>query len=146
MREIGKDGKGGETNACTWRKGSCSFVEDIILSGRIGFSQALIYRRLSLVLILCAAKGRCSCAHKQVGFGSRMIGVRKVVGPIYAVSHMNLMTCRSTRLKGCGLTAKASKARARGEDADRDVWQHAREGSCALAPIREAQSLECGSD
>jgi hypothetical protein len=66
---LGKMGKGGETNACTWRKGSCSFVEDIILGGCIGLSQPPIYRRLSPILILRAAKGLCSCAHKQAGFG-----------------------------------------------------------------------------
>ena len=42
--KMGREGREGETNACTWRKGSCSFVEDIILGGCMRLSQILIYR------------------------------------------------------------------------------------------------------
>ena len=71
---------GGETNAWTWRKGSCSFVEDIILRGWAGLSQPPLCR-----LDLCTAKGRCwrtawCSARKRVGDGR----VAQAVWPMYA--------------------------------------------------------------
>jgi hypothetical protein len=46
-----------ETNAWTWRKGSCSLVEDIILGGCALDGVLSIYRRLYPLLMICAAKG-----------------------------------------------------------------------------------------